>query len=134
MRKFGSMITVALMVATLIYAAKKFQLTASSIVPAASGFVEIGKDHNGNTEVQLRVKNLARPENLTPSQASYVIWLQAKDSPPENEGELKVNGKLEGAFRTVTPRKNFDLFVTGENDAKVKEPSGPEVLRTTISR
>ena len=62
------------------------------------------------------------------------MWLQDKGSGPENQGELKVNGKLEGTFQTVTPRKNFDLFVTGENDGTVKSPSGPEVLRTSVSR
>ena len=122
------------MSAALIYAAKKFPLTASSIVPAAKGSVEVGKDRNGNTEVELRVEHLANPTSLSPSQANYIVWLQEKGSGPENQGELKVNGKLEGSFRTVTPRKNFELFVTGENDGTVKTPSGPEVLRTSVSR
>jgi hypothetical protein len=134
MRKFGSIITLAVVSAALVYAAKRFPVTASSIVPAAKGSVEIGKDRNGNTEVKLKVEHLANPTSLSPSQANYVVWLQAKDSGPENEGELKVNGKLEGTFQTVTPRKNFELFVTGENDGTVKAPSGPEVLRTTVSR
>jgi hypothetical protein len=41
-----------------------------------------------------------------------------------------VNGKLEGTFQTVTPHKNFDVFVTGEKDGTVKSPSGPEVSAT----
>jgi hypothetical protein len=134
MRKFASIITFAVVSAALVHAAKRFPVTAASIVPAAKGSVEIGKDRNGNTEVKLNVKHLANPTSLSPSQANYVVWLQGKDSGPENEGELKVNGKLEGSFETVTPRKNFELFVTGENDATVKSPSGPEVLRTNVSR
>ena len=134
MRKFGSIITLAVVSAALVYAAKKFPVTAASIVPAAKGSVEIGKDRNGNTEVKLKVEHLANPTSLSPSQDNYVVWLQGKDSGPENEGELKVNGKLEGTFQTVTPRKNFDLFVTGENDPTVKSPSGPEVLRTSVSQ
>lgn len=134
MRKFGSVITLAVLSAALVYAAKKYPLTAASIVPAAKGSVEIGKDRNGNTEVKLKVEHLANPTSLTPSQANYIVWLQDKGSGPENQGELKVNGKLVGTFQTVTPRKNFDVFVTGENDGTVKSPSGPEVLRTTVSR
>ena len=134
MRKLGSIITLAVVSAALVYAAKRFPLNAASIVPAAKGSVEIGKDRNGNTEVKLKVEHLANPTSLSPSQANYVVWLEAKDSGPENEGELKVNGKLEGTFQTVTPRKNFELFVTGENDATVNSPSGPEVLRTSVSR
>jgi hypothetical protein len=134
MHKLSSAITLAVVFATLAYAAKKFPLTAASIVPAAKGSVEVGKDGNGNTELKLKVEHLANLTSLSPSQANYIVWLQEKGSGPENEGELKVNGKLEGSFRTVTPRKNFDLFVTGENDGTVKSPSGPEVLRTTVSR
>lgn len=134
MHKLSSAITLAVVFATVAYAAKKFPLTAASIVPAAKGSVEVGKDGNGNTELKLKVEHLANPTSLSPSQANYIVWLQEKGSGPENQGELKVNGKLEGSFRTVTPRKNFELFVTGENDGTVKSPAGPEVLRTTVSR
>jgi hypothetical protein len=134
MRKFGSIITLAVVFATVVYAAKKFPLTAASIVPAAKGSLEVGKDRNGNTDMKLKVEHLAKPENLSPSQTSYIVWLQDKGSGPENQGELRVNGKLQGTFQTITPRKNFDLFVTGENDGTVKSPSGPEVLRTSVSR
>lgn len=126
--------TLAVAFATLAYPAKHFPLTAASIVPAAKGAVEVGKDRNGNTELKLKVEHLANPTSLSPSQANYVVWLQEKGSGPENQGELKVNRKLEGSFQTVTPRKNFEIFVTGENDGTVKSPSGPEVLRTTVSR
>lgn len=134
MHKISSVITLAVVFATFAFAAKRFPLTAASIVPAAKGSVEVGKDRNGNTEVKLKVEHLADPTSLSPSQANYIVWFQDRGSGPENQGELKVNGKLEGNFRTVTPRKNFDVFVTGENDGTVKSPSGPEVLRTTVSR
>ena len=127
-----TMLTVAFAIGA--FAAKKFPLAAASIVPAAKGAVEIGHDRNGNTEIKLTVEHLANPTSLSPSQANYVVWLQDRNSGPENRGELRVNGRLEGTFQTVTPRKNFDLFVTGENDGTAKSPSGPEVLRTTVSR
>jgi hypothetical protein len=134
MLKLCSVITVIVIFCTLVCAAKDFPLTASSIVPAAKGSAEVGKDRNGNTEVKIKVEHLAKPENLSPSQASYIVWLQDKESEAENHGELKVNGKLEGSFQTVTPHKSFDLFVTGEKDASAKAPSGPEVLRARITR
>src|SRR6185312_4582698 len=61
MRKLGSIITLAVVSAALVYAAKRFPLTAASIVPAAKGSVEIGTDGNGNTEVKLKVEHLANP-------------------------------------------------------------------------
>jgi hypothetical protein len=39
---------------------------------------------------------------------------------------------LKATFETVTPLKSFDVFVTAEQDFRVKSPSGPEVLRATI--
>ncbi len=112
--------------------AKKFPMTAASIVPAAQGDVEVDKDKNGNTRVTIKVDHLARPENLTPPQVVYVVWLQDRGGSPENEGQLKVDKKLTATFKTVTPSKAFDLFVTGEHDYSTKAPSGPEVLRTAI--
>lgn len=112
--------------------AKKFPLIAATIVPGAAGKVEIGKDRNGNTEVKITVEHLAKPENLTPSKVGYVVWLQEKGADAENQGQLKVNKKLQATFKTVTPRKAFDVFVTGEEDPNVKSPAGLEVLRATV--
>ena len=112
--------------------AKKFQLTAASSVPAARGVVETGRDKNGNTEVKMKVEHLARPESLTPPKTAYVVWFQEKGGETANQGQLTVNKKLEGTFRTVTPLKNFDLFVTAEQEPGTKTPSGSEVLRTSV--
>jgi hypothetical protein len=112
--------------------AKKFPLTAATIVPGAQGTVEIGKDKNGNTELKITVEHLAKPESLTPAKVAYVVWLQEKGADTENEGQLKVNKKLQATFKTVTPRKAFDVFITGEEDPHVKSPSGLEVLRATV--
>jgi hypothetical protein len=133
-RKLNLVVTLGVLFCTLVYAAKDFPLTAASIVPGARGSAEIGKDRNGNTELKVKVQHFAKPESLSPSQSNYIVWLQDKGAQLQNHGELKVNGKLEGTFQTVTPLKNFDVFVTGENDGTVKVPSGPEVLRASITR
>ena len=132
MRSLGSIVLALMLSCTASYAAKKFPLTAASTVPAARGTAEVGKDRNGNTEVTLKVEHLATPESLSPPRASYIVWLQEKGTDPENQGQLRVNHKLQGSFRTVTPRKSFDLFITGEQDPTVKARTGPEVLRATI--
>jgi len=49
-------------------------------------------------------------------------------------GKLTVNGDLTGAFHSVTPYKNFDLFVTAEDNDKVAAPTGAEMLRVTVQR
>jgi len=112
--------------------AKKYPLTPATIVPGATGELNTGTDKNGNTEVKVKVKHLAKPEGLTPAKQVYMVWLQPTGGPPENAGLLKVNSGLEGTFETTTPHKGFDLIITGEDDTSVKTPSGPEVLRASV--
>jgi hypothetical protein len=134
MRKLYVICLVVALFGTIAEAAKKYPMTASSTVPAARGHVDIGKDKNGNTRVNMSVEHLANPQNLTPPAAVYVVWLQDKSGNPENQGQLKVDKNLKASFETVTPSKGFDLFVTGERDYSAKAPSGTEVLRAAIQQ
>jgi hypothetical protein len=112
--------------------AHKFPLTASARVPAATGEVVTGKDRNGNTELTMTVRFLAKAQNLTPPSNTYVVWFAMEGMPPENEGELKIDKNLRGDFKTHTPWKNFDIFVTAESDPMIQMPSDDGVLRTKI--
>jgi hypothetical protein len=132
MRKASSVLLTIVFFAISSLAAKKFPMTAATIVPGARGVVEIDKDKNGNTRVNMEVQFLANPESLTPPASVYVVWLLQKDGSPENQGQLKVDKKLKANFKTVTPVKSFDLFVTAERDSTIKVPNGAEVLRATI--
>jgi hypothetical protein len=114
--------------------AKKFPLTAAPIVPAATGRAEVGADKNGNSKVKITVEHLAKPEHLTPPKNAYVVWFQETGGTPEAEGQLKVNKNLKTAFETTTPWKNFQILITAEDDPTAKTPSGPEVLRTAVTR
>ena len=109
--------------------AKSFKLKAATIVPGATGEVKSGKDKNGNTKFEVKVKYLAEPSQLTPPKSVYVIWIQVKDGTPASQGALKVNDKREGDFKSTTPEKLFDLWITAEDSATAQSPSGPEVLR-----
>ncbi len=128
-----TLLLAALLAANLLYA-KKFPLTASASVPAARGKVETGKDKNGNTELKLEAEHLAEPDKLSPARTAYVIWFQDRGAEPETQGQLRVDKNLKGKFKTVTPLKNFDVFVTAESDPTTKTPSGTEVLRATVQQ
>jgi hypothetical protein len=132
MRRFYTGCLSLMVFCAIAYAATKFPMAATSIVPAARGQVEVDKDKNGNVRVNMKVEHLANPESLTPPAAVYVVWLQDRGGSPENQGQLKVDKKLTASFKTVTPSKGFDLSVTAERDPTAKAPSGPEVLRATI--
>jgi hypothetical protein len=117
---------------TVAYAAKKYPMTAASMVPGARAQVAISKDKNGNTRLKMTVQHLANLENLTPRATAYVVWLQERGGNSANQGQLKVDKNLKATFETVTPLKSFDVLVTAEQDPRTNGPSGPEVLRATI--
>ena len=132
MRRLYPICVMFVLLCTVAYADKKYPMTTASIVPGARAEVAIGTDKNGNTSVRMTVQHLANLENLTPRANAYVIWLQERGATSENLGQLKVDKNLKGTFETVTPSKNFEMFVTAEQDVKTKSPSGPEVLRAAI--
>ncbi|MGH9572064.1 MAG: hypothetical protein ACRD40_00825 [Candidatus Acidiferrales bacterium] len=112
--------------------AKKFALTASHAVPAATGTVETHLDKNGNTAVDIKVHHLARPANLTPPATVYIVWFQQSGSEPQKEAELKVSDNLDGELKTTTQWKTFDLIISAESDPAAKLPSDNQVMRTSI--
>lgn len=99
------------------------------MVPAATGNVDIGRDNNGNTRIDLHVEHLAQPAELSPSMDSYVIWIQAPGMAPENEGRLKIGNDLKGGLTTVTPLRAFDIIIAAEQNPAAPQMKGPVVMR-----
>ena len=124
---------IACLLPMLAYA-RKYPLTATPVVPGAKGYVDVGKDKNGNTEVELKVEFLPKPSSLTPPADTYAVWFRQQGSEPEAQGQLKVDDGLKGEFKTTTHMKNFDIVVTAETGHVPKTPTGPEVLRATIQQ
>ena len=132
MRKLYTICLAFTLLCTLAFAAKKYPMTAASIVPGARADVEINKDKNGNTRLKMTVQHLANLENLTPRASAYVVWLRERGGNAENQGQLKMDKNLKATFETVTPFKSFEVFVTAEQHARGKGPDGAEVLKATI--
>jgi hypothetical protein len=112
--------------------AKTYHMTSMQIVPAAAADVHVGKDRNGNLQVEISAEHLAKPEKLTPSASTYVVWFQEENSVPQNQGELKIGSDLKGQLKATTAHKRFKVFITGETDSQAKMPSDQVVLRTTV--
>ena len=132
MRKLYAICLTSALLCVVAYAAKKYPMTAASIVPGARAEVTIGKDANGNTKLKMTVQHLANLENLTPRASAYVVWLRERDGNATNQGQLKMDRNLKATFETSTPMKSFEVFVTAEQDGRTTSPSGPEVLRATV--
>lgn len=131
MQKF-LLLSVALVFFAGLSHAKDVQLVGDSSVPAAKGQVNTSKDKNGNVRVKLKVRHLAKSTSLTPAKQAYVVWVQGKAAEPEKVGVLQVNDKLEGSLEATTPQKEFDIFITAENDPSAQVPTGTRLLHGTV--
>src|SRR5581483_405023 len=131
--KFAVVFLLAILAGTVSCATRRNLMVAAPAVPAAQGEVKVKPDKNGNLEVNLEVQHLAKPTQLTPPANSYVVWLQGKNGQaPQNLGKLQVGDDLKAKFTAVTPERNFDLFITAEQNPTSSSPTGVEVMRTSV--
>ncbi len=109
-------------------------MTASGTVPAATGTVKAKRDKaNGNTSLDIEVSHLANPSRLTPSANVYVVWVRPSGGDAIRQGSIGVDNNLNGEVKVVTTLKDFDLFITAEQNETVTVPSNVEILRTHVS-
>ncbi len=114
---------------------KKMTFAKSSVVPAAEGYVKVKSDKNNNYTIDLKVKRLANPSDLTPSRKTYVVWMETKENGTKNIGNIRtssgfLSSKLKSSLKTVTPFKPTAFYITAEDDESTTFPNGEVVLRT----
>lgn len=115
--------------------ARKMSFGVSSVVPAAQGTVKVKTDKNKNYSINIKIKNLAPADRLTPSKKTYVVWMVTTENVTKNIGQLKSSSKflsknLKASLSTVTALKPDYFFITGEDDAQTLYPGFPVVLTT----
>lgn len=109
------------------------RLKASRDVPSARGKVVTTEDDNGNTRIKLTVEHLARPGAVERFAKTYVVWAKDKETGGvHNLGALAVDDDLSGSLTTVTPLKNFELFITAEESPMGSFPDGDHALWAVV--
>lgn len=135
MRRNISLLTVfTFLLLTVAVWGREDRLTNTGLTPAAMGKVNTDNDRNGNTGVEVEVKHMATPQSLTPSKTAYIVWVQPRGKEPEVLGALRVNSDLEGSLKASTPYKDFDIFITAEDNPRPDAPSGMVILKGTVER
>jgi len=129
---FGLLVAAALLATGA--QAQKLVMPTSKVAPAAKIQLNLDKDSNGNTIVDLDAKNLAQPNSLQPPKSVYVVWIQASGQRPVSKGMLTVNEDLEGELKFTTPLRTFVLIITAEDNGQVESPTGTEITRAAIAR
>ena len=102
--------------------------------PAALGEAKIRADRNNNTRVELDVRHLAPPQNLTPPKSAYVVWFESPEGKTLNMGQLIVGSDRRARFDAVTPLKVLRVLITAEDRVLAESPSNQVVLRTETFR
>jgi hypothetical protein len=90
------------------------------------------KDDNGNSKLTLKAKYLTSPERLTPARSVYIVWLQTKDNGLINLGQLETDSSSKASFETITPYEPNEVFITAEDNAALKYPTGQEITRAKL--
>jgi hypothetical protein len=119
---------------TVLAWGREDKLANTGAAPAAMGKVITDNDRNGNTGVEVEVKHMAAPQSLTPAKSTYIVWIQPRGKDPEVLGMLRVNSDLEGSLRASTPYKDFDIFITAEDNLKPPSPSSMVILKGSVER
>jgi hypothetical protein len=132
MKRTPALLTLLLLLLGILWA-RDIPLTPGNVDPAAQGKLSIDKQPDGTQKVKVEVQHLALSSALTPPEMGYVVWIQPPNHPPENHGVLKVDNKEKGSFQTTTAYPRYDVLVTAENNLHATQPSGPVVLRATVT-
>ena len=135
MRKYNiALLTILSFVLTIVAWGREDRLTNTGATPAAMGKVITNNDRNNNTEVDVQVKHMAAPQSLTPGKTTYLVWIEPRGKAAELLGALRINEDLEGSLKGTTPYKDFDIFITAEDNMKPAIPGSMVILKGTVER
>jgi hypothetical protein len=115
--------------------AKKVRFSISSVVPAARGYVKIGRDNNQNYIIKIEISNMAEAGRLQPPKLTYIVWMVSNEASTMNMGQIKssvtlLTKRLKASFETATPYKPTQIFITAEDDPSYQLPGAQIVLTT----
>lgn len=123
--------TLLFMVAALNACTPKMSFTTSSVVPAATGSINVRKDKNSNYTMRVNVQNLAESKSLSPAKDTYLVWMKQNDNSVKKLGKLSPSGKALTATLTATAvAKPQEVFITSEDNVDMLYPAGQTILTT----
>jgi hypothetical protein len=114
---------------------KELRLTTSPDIPGAQGTATISATDDANTKIDLTVEHLASPERVAPDATVYIVWVRGNepDAQPQSLGALRVDDHLKGRISTMTPLREFELYITAEPSQASTVPTGKTLLSTTVA-
>ena len=110
---------------------RKIQLTPTPTARGGKASVEVELTYDRNNTLQLEMSNVPDPSTLNASYTRYVLWVATPDKQSiVNAGQIRVTDDHSAKIQTLTPLREFILFITAEAQGDVASP-GPDVLFET---
>ena len=111
---------------------KTVKFPASSSVPAAEITATKKQDSNKNYVIEIKAKNLASPERLSPKRNNYCVWILTTEGEVKNLGQLLNKNGESASLKATTPFNAKEIFITAEDKGNVSYPSGVEISRVSM--
>ena len=102
----------------------------SSVLPAATGYVEVSRDKSENYIIKIDLKNFAGAERLDPSNLTYVVWMVTAREAAVNIGRISTSNSLKATFETKSSFRPVKVFITAEEQENVRYPGSMVILTT----
>jgi hypothetical protein len=126
----ANILRLALAGAMLLMAACNRQIRLAPMLLARGGEatvrVELTYDRNNTLRVQL--SNVPDPSVLNSAYTRYVLWISTPDKQTVvNAGQIRVDESRKAEMQTLTPLRDFVVFITAEARGDVTSP-GPDIV------
>lgn len=102
----------------------------SSVLPAATGYVEVSRDKSENYIIKINIKNFAGAERLEPSNLTYVVWMVTAREAAVNIGRISTSNNLNATFQTISSFRPVKVFITAEEQENARYPGSMVILTT----
>ncbi len=135
MRRIGYLSVLIITILCFSSCNRKMMFTKSVVVPAASGWVKVKKDHNGNYNINLSVRDLPAPGKLVPPREYYIVWSQTAKNGIINVGQLTTSRSMwargyKASMNTSSTYKPRRIFISAEDNKNVNS-AGTQIVLTT---
>ena len=133
MRCRANILRLALASAMLLTAACNRQIRLAPLPLARGGDarvrVELTYDRNNTLRIQL--SNVPDPSALNSAYTRYVLWVSTPDKQSVvNAGQIRVDENRKAEMQTLTPLRDFILFITAEARGDVTSPGPDRVFQS----
>ena len=111
--------------------AKRIRFDALPLARAGQATARIQLTYDRNNTIQVQLSNVSEPSALNSSYTRYVLWAATPDRQTiVNVGQLRVDENRKAEIQTLTPYRNFLLFITAEPRGDVTAPGSDVVFET----